>query len=162
MSRITTAQLAQIVAQQGEAIGQIVALLSANTTPATVVTAITEAPTARTRKGAKHTVKSFAAGEALAATGVSPSSILVPKGKFGREGTQTLAQAQAKRAEADAAREAYLAERGNVDEADVEARKTSNRELAAWLRANKLPANGDVWAAAKNGETSVSKLRKLA
>lgn len=42
------------------------------------------------------------------------------------------------------------------------ARKTSNREMAAWLRGKNLPTNGPVWEAAKKGERSVRVLRKLA
>ena len=42
------------------------------------------------------------------------------------------------------------------------ARKTSNREMAAWLREKGLPTNGPVWEAAKKGERSMRVLRKLA
>lgn len=101
-----------------ELLGKLVAQVGAFATPASVVTAITEAPSAkapakaRKGKGAKATAcKSFAAGEALAATGVHPDAITVPAGKLGREGTQTLTQARAKRAEAEASRVAYLADR---------------------------------------------------
>ena len=37
-----------------------------------------------------------------------------------------------------------------------------NRQTAAWLREKNLPTNGPVWEAAKAGERSVAKLRKLA
>lgn len=40
-------------------------------------------------------------------------------------------------------------------------RKAGNRELAAWLRAKNLPANGPVWAAAKAGNRSVRSLRAI-
>lgn len=43
-----------------------------------------------------------------------------------------------------------------------QARKASNREMAAWLREKNLPTNGDVWEAAKAGERNVRKLRSLA
>ncbi len=42
------------------------------------------------------------------------------------------------------------------------ARKTSNREMAAWLREKGLPTNGPVWEAAKKGERNLRALRKLA
>lgn len=42
------------------------------------------------------------------------------------------------------------------------ARKSSNREMAAWLREKGLPTNGAVWDACKAGERSVRALRKLA
>lgn len=130
--RVTVAALAQIVAQQGaimaqqgEQIGQILALLTAPATTATVVTAITDAPSAKAGKapkagkGGKATAcKSFADGEALAATGVNADKITVPAGKFGRDGVQTLTQARAKRTEQEAKRAEYLAEReqGNTGE----------------------------------------------
>lgn len=43
-----------------------------------------------------------------------------------------------------------------------EARKTSNKAMAAWLREKNLPTNGPVWEAAKAGERKVTVLRKLA
>lgn len=42
------------------------------------------------------------------------------------------------------------------------ARKSSNREMAAWLRSKGLEPNGAVWEAAKKGERSLKALRKLA
>lgn len=41
------------------------------------------------------------------------------------------------------------------------ARQSSNREMAAWMRSKGLVPNGQAWAAAKHGERSVAKLRKL-
>lgn len=43
-----------------------------------------------------------------------------------------------------------------------QARKESNREMAAWLRSKDLPTNGPVWEAAKKGNRSVRSLRALA
>lgn len=55
---------------------------------------------------------------------------------------------------------------GTLAGEDVEIRKPKtakgdNRALAAWLRERDLPANGEVWRAAKGGERDVSKLTAL-
>jgi hypothetical protein len=41
------------------------------------------------------------------------------------------------------------------------AHKTANREAAAWMREKGLTPSGQAWAAVKNGERNVTKLRKL-
>lgn len=42
------------------------------------------------------------------------------------------------------------------------ARKTSNAEMAAWMRSKGLVPNGAAWEAAKKGERSIKVLKKLA
>lgn len=42
------------------------------------------------------------------------------------------------------------------------ARKSSNREMAAWMRSKGLEPNGAAWEACKKGERNVRTLKKLA
>lgn len=41
------------------------------------------------------------------------------------------------------------------------ARKSSNKDAAAWMRSKGLVPNGPAWDAVKKGERSVAKLRKM-